>query len=394
MSRRGELDAIVVGGGAIGAALALALARDAFDVALVEARAPKPWRAEDDVDLRVVALAADARKLFEALGVWPMIEAARIGPYRRMHVRDGVAPGALTFDSAENGEAALGWIIENRLIQHALWSAVEAERNARVVCPGEVASIVGEGDGVEAVLADGTRLRARVAIAADGAESPVRAMLGIEANGRDYLQRGIVANVTTARSHEHTAWQRFLPTGPLAFLPLADGRCSIVWTLPDAEAARVLALDDDAFRAELGAAFDFRLGEIVATTARAAFPLRLRLADRYVSGRVVLAGDAAHVVHPLAGQGVNLGLRDAMELADILVDAKACGREFAADHVLRRYDRRRRSDDTLSAHAFDAIQRVFGSGSPVLATLRGAGLALVDRIGPLKRAFARHAAGR
>ena len=394
MSRRGELDAIVVGGGAIGAALALALARDAFDVALVEARAPKPWRAEDDVDLRVVALAADARKLFETLGVWPMIEAARVGPYRRMHVRDGSAPGALTFDSAENGEAALGWIIENKLIQHALWSAVEAERNARVVCPGEVASIVGEGDGVEAVLADGTRLSARVAIAADGAESPVRAMLGIDANGRDYLQRGIVANVTTARSHEHTAWQRFLPTGPLAFLPLADGRCSIVWTLPDAEAARVLALDDDAFRAELGAAFDFRLGEITATTARAAFPLRLRLADRYVSGRVALAGDAAHVVHPLAGQGMNLGLRDVACLARVLRDARERGGDIGAAHVLRRYERERRSENALAARGLDAIERVFTANDPLIPVARGAGLSLVDRLAPLKGLLASIAAGR
>jgi len=394
MSRRGELDAIVVGGGAIGAALALALARDAFDVALVEARAPKPWRAEDDVDLRVVALAPDARRLFEALGVWPMIEAARVGPYRRMHVRDGSAPGALTFDSAENGEAALGWIIENKLIQHALWSAVEAERNARVVCPGEVASIVGEGDGVEAVLADGTRLSARVAIAADGAESPVRAMLGIDANGRDYLQRGIVANVTTARSHEHTAWQRFLPTGPLAFLPLADGRCSIVWTLPDAEAARVLALDDDAFRAELGAAFDFRLGEIVATTARAAFPLRLRLADRYVSGRVVLAGDAAHVVHPLAGQGMNLGFRDVACLARVLRDARERGSDIGAAHVLRRYERERRSENALAARGLDLIERTFAGAGDLRALVRGGSLALAGGVAPLRHALSDKAAGR
>jgi 2-octaprenyl-3-methyl-6-methoxy-1,4-benzoquinol hydroxylase/2-octaprenylphenol hydroxylase len=394
MSRRGELDAIVVGGGAIGAALALALARDDFEVALVEARAPKPWRAEDDVDLRVVALAADARKLFEALGVWPAIANARIGPYQRMHVYDGTAPGELTFDAADDGNAALGWIIENRLIQHALWQAVEVERNARVVCPGEVASIVNKSDGVEAVLADGTRLRARVAIAADGAQSPVRAMLGIEANGRDYAQRGLVANVTTARPHEHTAWQRFLPTGPLAFLPLADGRCSIVWTLPDAEAARILALADDAFRAELGAAFDFRLGEIVATSARAAFPLQMRLATRYVSGRVVLAGDAAHVVHPLAGQGMNLGFRDVACLSRVLRDAHKRGGDIGAAHVLRHYERERRSENALAARGLDAIERVFTANDPLTPAVRGAALSLADRLAPLKGLLASMAAGR
>ncbi|HEX5124268.1 MAG TPA: UbiH/UbiF/VisC/COQ6 family ubiquinone biosynthesis hydroxylase [Rhodanobacteraceae bacterium] len=394
MSRRGELDAIIVGGGAIGAALALGLARDGLDVALVEARAPKPWRADDEVDLRVVALAADARALFEDLGVWNAIADARVGPYRRMRVWDALAPGELTFDAAEYGEAALGWIIENRLIQHALWQAVEAGRNARVVCPGEVASIENGAEGVEAVLADGTRLRARVAIAADGAESPVRAMLGIGANGRDYVQRGVVANVATAREHEHTAWQRFLPTGPLAFLPLADGRCSIVWTLPDTEAARVLALDDAAFRAELGAAFDFRLGEITATTARAAFPLRMRLADRYASGRVALAGDAAHVVHPLAGQGMNLGFRDVACLRRVLRDANARGGDIGAAHVLRRYERERRSENALAARGLDAISRLFGATDPVTPKLRGAGLAIVDRLAPVKHVFAAIAEGR
>jgi 2-octaprenyl-3-methyl-6-methoxy-1,4-benzoquinol hydroxylase/2-octaprenylphenol hydroxylase len=394
MSRRGELDAIVIGGGAIGAALALGLARDGLDVALVEARAPKPWRADEDVDLRVVALAADARALFEDLGVWSAIAGARVGPYRRMRVWDALAPGELAFDAAENGEAALGWIIENRLIQHALWQALEAEHNARVVCPGEVASIGNADDGVEAVLADGTRLRARVAIAADGAESPVRAMLGIGANGRDYVQRGLVANVTTARPHEHTAWQRFLPTGPLAFLPLADGRCSIVWTLPDAEAARVLALDDDAFRAELGAAFDFRLGEITATTARAAFPLRMRLADRYVSRRVALAGDAAHVVHPLAGQGMNLGFRDVACLRRVLRDANARGGDIGTAHVLRRYERERRSENALAARGLDLIERTFSSSRPLLASARGGALAVAGRFEPVRQLLADIAAGR
>jgi 2-octaprenyl-3-methyl-6-methoxy-1,4-benzoquinol hydroxylase/2-octaprenylphenol hydroxylase len=232
MSRRGEFDAIVVGGGAIGAALALGLARDGLNVALVEARAPKPWRASEDVDLRVVALAADARALLEDLGVWPAIAGARIGPYRRMRVWDARAPGELAFDAADDGEAALGWIVENALVQHALWLALGAEPNARLACPAEVSGVENDADGVTATLADGTRLRARVLVAADGAESPIRAALGIACDTRDYAQRAVVANVATARPHEDTAWQRFLPGGPLAFLPLGDGRSSIVWSLP------------------------------------------------------------------------------------------------------------------------------------------------------------------
>ena len=394
MSRRGGLDAMVVGGGAIGAALALGLARDGLDVALVEARAPKPWRASDDVDLRVVALAADARALLDDLGVWPAIAGARIGPYRRMRVWDAQAPGELTFDAAEYGEAALGWIVENALVQHALWAALGAESNARVLCPAEVAGVENDPDGVTATLADGTRLRARVLVAADGADSPIRAALGIACDNRDYAQRAVVANVATTRPHEDTAWQRFLPGGPLAFLPLADGRSSIVWSLPDAEAARVLALDDAAFRAELGAAFDFRLGEIAASTARAAFPLRLRLAKRYVAGRSVLAGDAAHVVHPLAGQGMNLGFRDVACLRRVLRDARARGGDIGAAHVLRRYERERRSENTLAARGLDAISTVFGSSNPAVSMARAAGLAAVDRIAFARQLFASVAAGR
>ncbi|MBA8888227.1 2-octaprenyl-3-methyl-6-methoxy-1,4-benzoquinol hydroxylase/2-octaprenylphenol hydroxylase [Dokdonella fugitiva] len=420
MSRRGEFDVIVVGAGAVGGALALALARDGFEVALVEAREPKPWRAEDEVDLRVVALAPDARALLDDLGAWAAIAAARIGPYRHMHVWDALAPGELHFDAAEQGEAALGWIVENKLVQSMLWRALHEDRlcgsggsrdapaanparsiaasaaptGVRMHCPGEVADIEDSDSGVTATLADGTRLRARVLVAAEGAESSVRTRLGVPFEGRDYAQRAVVAHVATERPHAGTAWQRFQPGGPLAFLPLADGRCSIVWSLPDAEAARVLALDDDAFRAELGCAFDFRLGAITATTPRAAFPLRLRLAERYVEGRGVLAGDAAHVVHPLAGQGMNLGLRDVACLRRVLRAARERGSDLGAEHVLRRYERERRSDNTLAARGFDAIERVYGSASEPVAALRGAALSLVSGVGALRHVLAARAAGR
>jgi 2-polyprenylphenol 6-hydroxylase len=394
MSRRGDLDVIVVGGGAIGAALALALARDGFDVALVEKSAPKPWRPDDEIDLRVVALAPDTRDLLDDLGVWNAIAAARIGPYRHMRVWDATAPGELAFDAAEQGEAALGWIIENRLVQDALWQAIAAHPGVRLVCPGEVADVENTNDAAAVSLGDGSRLRARVLVAADGAESPLRKQLGIACSERDYAQRAVVAHVATARAHEETAWQRFQAGGPLAFLPLADGRCSIVWSLPNDEAARILALDDAAFRTELGCAFDFRLGAITATTSRAAFPLRLRLAAKYVAGRCALAGDAAHVVHPLAGQGMNLGFRDVACLRRVLHDARERGSDIGAAHVLRRYERERRSENTLAARGLDTIQRVFGSDNLLRRTLAGAGLSAADRIAPLKRLLADAAAGR
>ncbi len=243
-------------------------------------------------------------------------------------------------------------------------------------------------------LDDGTSLAARLVIAADGAESALRGLAGIAVRERGYAQRAIVAHVATDRPHESTAWQRFLPDATLAFLPLGDGRSSIVWSAPEHDVDRLLALDDAAFCRELGVAFDFRLGNVTATTRRAAIPLRLLLAERYIAPRLALVGDAAHVVHPLAGQGVNLGLRDAAELADALSAARDGKRDIAAESVLRRYERRRRSDDSLSAYAFDGIQHAFGSDWLPLAMARGAALSIVDRLPPLKRLFARHAAGR
>jgi 2-octaprenyl-3-methyl-6-methoxy-1,4-benzoquinol hydroxylase/2-octaprenylphenol hydroxylase len=263
-----------------------------------------------------------------------------------------------------------------------------------VYCPAEVVDVENGVDAVTATLTDGTRLRAKLLIAAEGAQSSIRTKLGIAFKGRDYGQRAVVAHVATERPHQGTAWQRFQPGGPLAFLPLADGRCSIVWSLPDAEAARILALDDTAFRAELGCAFDFRLGAISATTPRAAFPLRLRLAEKYVVGRCALAGDAAHVVHPLAGQGMNLGFRDVACLRRVLRTARERGSDLGAAHILRRYERERRSENTLAARGFDTIERIFGSSRPTLAALRATGLFAIECIAPLKHRLADVAAGR
>ncbi len=393
MSRRPIHDVAIVGAGMVGAALALDLAQRGFDVALIESRAPAPWRGEDEIDLRVVALASSSVDLFARLDVWTAISAARASAYRRMRVWDALAPGSLSFDAADEGAAALGYIVENRLIQSLLWQAAQRNPEITLRCPARVVATEVDDDRRTLVFDDHSRLAARLVVAADGAESALRELVGIQTSDRNYAQRAIVAHVATERPHEATAWQRFLPAATIAFLPLADGRSSIVWSAPDAQASRLLALDDAAFRAELGAAFDFRLGTIMMTTTRGVFPLRLRLAERYIAPRFAAVGDAAHVVHPLAGQGVNLGLRDVSELVVALTAARDAKRDFAAEYTLRRFERRRRSDNAVSAYAFDTIQRAFGSDSMPLATLRGFGLATVDRIGPLKRIFARHAAG-
>ncbi|OZB61266.1 MAG: 2-octaprenyl-3-methyl-6-methoxy-1,4-benzoquinol hydroxylase [Lysobacterales bacterium 14-68-21] len=392
--RRGPaLDVVVVGGGMVGAATALALGRAGFATALVETREPAPWQREHEVDLRVVGLAASSIRLLDELGVWPSIRDARACAYERMHVWDAASGAAIDFDAGREGLAALGYIVENALVQSALWQALDGAGVQRV-CPAEVAGFDAREDRVDVALADGRTLAARLLVAADGAGSPLRTMAGIDTRGRDYAQRGVVAHVATERPHEHTAWQRFLPGGPLALLPLADGRSSIVWSLPEEEAARMLALDDAAFRDALGVAIDFRLGRITGCSARAAFPLRLQLAERYDAPRFVLLGDAAHAVHPLAGQGVNLGLRDVIELRDTLLDARSAGRDIAAPHVLRRYARRRRSADTLDALGFDALGRIYAWQAPPLVAARALGVRLIDRFAPLKQRLADHAAGR
>jgi len=393
--RRGPaLDVAVVGGGMVGAATALALARAGFATALVEARAPTPWSVDDEVDLRVVGLAPSSIALLDELGVWTSIRTSRASPYAHMHVWDAASGASIHFDAAKEGRDLLGYIVENSLVQWQLWQALDAA-GVRRVCPAKVSGYEILEDRVQLTLsgAETDVLSARLLVAADGAASPLRAMAGIETRGRDYAQRGIVAHVQTERAHEGTAWQRFLDNGPLALLPLSDGRSSIVWSLPEDEAQHVLTLDDAAFFQALGVASDFRLGRITGATARAAFPLRLQLADTYQAERFVLLGDAAHAVHPLAGQGVNLGLRDVAELRDTLVAAREAGSDIAAAHVLRRYARRRRSADTMDAWGFDALARIYAWQASPLVAARGLGVRLVDKLSPIKRRLAEHAAG-
>jgi 2-polyprenylphenol 6-hydroxylase len=390
--RAPALDIAVVGGGMVGAAAALALSRAGFSTALLEARPPLAWHAQDEVDLRVVGLAPSSMALLDELGVWTSIRDARACPYAHMHVWDAENGAAIDFDAADEGRDLLGYIVENNLVQWTLWQSLEAAGVQRL-CPATVKDFEVRSDRVVLELADGESLSVRLLVAADGAGSPLRERAGIATRGRDYGQRAIVAHVATESGHAHTAWQRFLPTGPLALLPLADGRSSVVWSLPEAEARRIQSLDDAAFLSELGMASDFRLGRIVATTPRAAFPLKLQLAGAYQADRFVLLGDAAHAVHPLAGQGVNLGLRDVAELRDTLVAARSEGRDIAGAHVLRRYARRRRSADTLDAYGFDALARIYAWQSLPLVMARGLGVRMLDHLTPLKRRIAAHAAG-
>lgn len=391
-------DVAIVGGGAVGASLALGLARGGFDVALVEPHAPPAHDAAAPHDLRTYAMSPASIALLTRLDAWAGVVARRVSPYERMAVWADDASRGIAFDASLVGERALGAIVEDRVLRDALWQRVLAEP-AIARCESALSSFAADRGGVRLVLADGAEVRASLAVAADGARSSLRALAGLDANAdaapgertAPLKQRAVVANLRTELPHEQTAWQRFTGDGPLAFLPLSNGECSIVWSLPDARAGELLALDDVAFRECVGASFQHRLGRIVSCSERAAFPLAPMLAPRYAGERVVLVGDAAHVVLPLAGQGLNLGLLDVGALFEVLGEA---GRgALGAAATLARYERWRRADNALAAHGFALLDRLFRSTSPGIAWLRATGLSVAGSIAPLRRELALQASG-
>ena len=389
MSRRFEV--IIVGGGMVGSALACALGQGGLRVAVIEPKEPQPFQPDQGYGLRVSALSIASRNILENLGAWRQLQAWRISPYERMVVWDAGGSGYIEFDAAEAGEPALGYIVENNLVQRALFEASQQNENIRWFCPAKLQGYIVDENEVIATLENGEILLAPLIVGADGARSRVRELAGIQLQQRDYRQQAIVANVGTTLPHEKTARQRFLPDGILAFLPLADGRSSIVWSSDASRAESLMALDDDAFMAELGEAFSHALGEITSVSGRLSFPLSGRHAKTYIKPRVALVGDAAHTIHPLAGQGVNLGFLDIAELSHLLLHAD---RDLGSMHLLRKYERARAGENALMLHAMEGFKLLFNNSNPALALLRNTGLSLTNRLPPLKQFFLQHALGR
>lgn len=390
-----DYDLIIAGGGMVGSALACALGQSELRVALLEGAPWEQFRPHPvTLDSRVSAISRASQRIFAAVGAWSGMTAWRVSPFRDMRVWDARGFGEIHFDSAEIGEPLLGWIIENRIMQFALLERAQQLPAVEVWCPLALDSAQPLGEyGWQVRLTDGRELTTRLLVGADGAQSKVRHLAEISTSGWEYDQKAVVANIRTAEPHQETAWQRFLPSGPLAFLPLADGACSIVWSTSPEHADALLSSDEAAFCQALGEAFDWRLGSILQVGPRGAFPLRLQHAHHYVKPGLALIGDAAHVVHPLAGQGVNLGLLDAATLAEVLLDASAAGQDIGAFKVLRRYERWRKADNLLMLGIMDGFKRLFGTSLPPVPLLRNIGLTLTDTLTPIKNLIARRAMG-
>jgi 2-octaprenylphenol hydroxylase len=386
-----QYDILVVGGGINGLACACALEPSGLRIGVVDQREPEPF--DEDYALRVSAINRASLKLFNSVGVFEDMRAMRVSPFRQMHVWDSSGVGQIHFDSAELGLDTLGYIIENNVIQLALLEKVSKSAAIDWICPAEIETIHADETLKQVVLSDGRILQARLVVGADGAQSRVRELMGIEMHRTSYQQKAIVCTVETEYEHEATAWQCFMPSGPLAFLPLADGSSSIVWSLDEDRVEDMLALDDDSFARELEQAFEYRLGAISSVSARAAFPLSHAHVDQYVQPGMALIGDAAHNIHPLAGQGANLGIMDAACLADVVIQALRADRQWFALHTLRKYERARKGDNRLMESSMTGFKTLFGNTNPVLVGLRNTGLLLADRITPIKDQFMRHAMG-
>lgn len=393
-------DVLIVGGGMVGLSLALALSPH-FSVCVVDAVSPETATGAG-FDGRVTAVAYSSCRMWRALGLWSRM-AVHAQPINDIVVSDGrrlraargggAAPGFLHFDHREIGDEPLGHLIENRFIRKGLHAELKTRDRVRIIAPAKVLDTKTDGQGVTARLSTGRTVRAPLCIAADGRNSPLREAARIRTTSWSYPQSGIVTTVDHERPHDGVAQEYFLPSGPFAILPMTGNRSSLVWTEQNRLVPDYLALSDADFGEQVQLRFGPYLGRVTPVGPRWSYPLALHFAERYVAPRLALIGDAAHGIHPIAGQGFNLGLRDVAALAEVLVEAKASGQDLGLVTVLERYQRWRRFDNLVLAGATDVFNRLFSNAFGPIQAARRLGLAVTDQIAPARRFFMRHAGG-
>ena len=394
----GAYDVAIVGGGMVGASLAVALGDTGLNTILIESIAPGAG-AQPSFDDRTTALGNASRRIFEALGVWPRI-APEASPIRTIHVSDAGRFGFARLKAQEQGIDAFGFVVTNRTIGAALWAKLVDVKGVTLRVPAHTERVEIESDGVQIALIDdrtgaSERIEARLVVAADGAHSSVRAAAGIDAEVEDYDQIAMIANIGTDRPHDGTAYERFTQAGPLALLPLHDGSWGVVWSAQPAQSARLLALSDEAFMEELQTTFGWRAGRFVKVGKRASYPLKLSRAVTTVATRSVLIGNAAQALHPVAGQGFNLGLRDAAMLAELLAATKTgdCDTDPGSAELLARFEAWRSGDRSGVIRFTDGLIKLFGDRRPGVGLARNLGLLMFDLAPPAKSALARVSAG-
>jgi 2-polyprenylphenol 6-hydroxylase len=390
-------DLLIVGAGMVGSALALALQDSGLEILVLDGSplSVKPFDPQSAFEPRVSALSAASQRILQRLNVWDGMVSRRVSPYGEMQVWDGSGTGQIHFSAGSVHADVLGHIVENRVIQDALLEQLH-DSEIGLLANARLEQMRRSGDDWLLTLADGRTLRAPLVIAADGANSAVRRLTGCATREWDYLHHAIVTSVRTADSHQSTAWQRFTDEGPLAFLPLereGEHWCSIVWSVTPSEAERLMALGDEAFCRDLEKAFEGRLGTVISADPRVCVPLRQRHAKRYVAEGLALIGDAAHTIHPLAGQGVNLGFLDAAVLAEVLQHAVERGERLADVKVLSRYERRRMPHNLALMAAMEGLERLFQADPLPMRWLRNTGLKWVDQMPEAKAMFVRQALG-
>lgn len=390
-----RVDVLIAGGGMVGLSLALALAQGGVTVAVADP-VPSSTILDEKFDGRVSALSYATIRMFRTLGIWPRLE-VYAQPILDILVSDAAldsAPGpfSLHFDHREIGQP-MGAIAENRHIRRALFDSLADDARIRLVAPAAVTSLEPHGEFIDAELSKGKRLRANLVVAADGRESPLREQMGLRIIAWAYPQVGIVATVRHERPHNGTAYEHFLPSGPFAILPMTGNRSSLVWTERADRAPALVQLPPEQFAAEVERRFGNHLGSIEIVGARWSYPLRFHLARGFIAPRFALAGDSAHGIHPIAGQGLNLGLKDAAALAECVLDSMRLGLDAGDAEGLRRYQRWRRFDSFALAAATDGLNRLFSNDFAPVRAVRDLGLGIVDAIGPLRRFFMRNAGG-